>query len=166
MREFASSEGGAAKLSLPARILYTAFAALTLAGCTSCVALYDAIVRFGARTTPAELAARLVRHYETTDRQRLVETTHAHLFSVPVLLLIAGHLFLLSSAPRRSKVAAVSVASVATAIHLAAPWLILATGGNALATALYPLSGGALLVSFVVLLGVPVWQMWRPKRSR
>ena len=161
MREFASPAGRAAALSLPARILYTAFAALTLAGCASCIVLYDGMVQFGARKTPQELGESLVAHYRSASWTRLVETTHAHLFTMPVLLLVAGHLFLLSSASPRMKVAAVSLSSGAVAVHLAAPWLILASDGNALATALFPLSGGALLVAFTILLGVPVWQMWQ-----
>jgi hypothetical protein len=164
MRDFAT-DGRAASLSLPARLLYTVFAVLTLAGCLSCVVIYDGIVQFGARTTPTELKERLVAHYTPADRQKLVETTHAHLFSMPVLLLVAGHLFLLCGASMRMKLVAISIASAATVLHLTAPWLIVATGGNALAAAIYPLSGGLLLLCFTILLAVPVWQMWRKRRS-
>jgi hypothetical protein len=163
MREFAS-DGRARSLSLPARILYTVFAALTLGGSVSCVVLYDSIVRFGARTTPEELRQRLSGHYDAMSRQQLVETTHAHLFSMPVLLLIAGHLFLLSSARQRVKVAAVTLACAATVVHLAAPWLVVMTGGHPAAAVIYPLSGGLLLLVYTVLLAVPVGQMWMTKR--
>jgi hypothetical protein len=96
MREFAAASGRVTTLSLPARILYTVFALLTLAGCVSCVVIYDHIVQFGARTTPQELQERLGAHYDTIERQKLVETTHVHLLTMPVLLLVAGHLFLLA----------------------------------------------------------------------
>ena len=135
MRDFAT-DGRAAALSLPARLLYTVFAVLTLAGCLSCVVIYDGMVKFGARTTPAELKERLVAHYETADRQKLIETTHAHLFSMPVLLLVAGHLFLLCGATLRTKIVAIAIASGATVLHLLAPWLIVLSGGNALAAAI------------------------------
>jgi hypothetical protein len=171
MREFAAPQSRAAALPLPARILYTVFAVLTLAGCVSCAGLYDDIVHFDARATPHQLYERLVAHYvpgpgevgDAIDRRKLVETTHAHLFTMPVLLLIAGHLFLLARASNGLKAAAVSIASAATVLHLAAPWIILATSGQAIATVLYPLTGGLLLVSFVVLLVVPVAQMWWPR---
>ena len=166
MRDFAT-DGRAASLSLPARLLYTVFAVLTLAGCLSCVVIYDGMVKFGARTTPAELKERLVAHYAVPDdsaRQKLVETTHAHLFSMPVLLLVAGHLFLLCGASLRIKVAAIAIASGATVLHLLAPWLIVLSGGNALAAAIYPLSGGLLLICFTLLLALPVWQMWTKQR--
>jgi hypothetical protein len=162
MREFASSQSRAGALSLPARILYTTFAVLTLAGCASCVVLYDAIVRFQSQATPQDLFQRLSAHYlDPANRPKLVETTHAHLFALPVLLLVAGHLFLLSGLPDRAKVAGIGIACLATTLHLAAPWLIVASGANPLVGVIYPLSGALLLISFTVLLAVPVWQMWR-----
>jgi len=163
MREFASGTSRAAALSLPARILYTVFAVLTLAGCISCVVIYDDIVRFDARATPQELRARLDEHYDSIARQKLVETTHAHLFAVPVLPLVAGHLFLLCRASNAQKTAVVIIASAATILHLAAPWILIAAHGHALAAALYPLSGGLLLLVTTLMLSVPVWQMWQPR---
>ena len=165
MREFAAASGRVTTLSLPARILYTVFALLTLAGCVSCVVIYDDIVRFGARTTPQELQARLDAHYDAMERQKLVETTHAHLFTMPVLLLVAGHLFLLARASLAAKVGVVIAASLATTLHVAAPLLVVATHGNALAAALYPLSGGLLLLTTALMLVVPVWQMWASPRE-
>jgi len=166
MRDFATPNGRAAALSLPARVLYTTFAVLTLAGCVSCVVLYDGVVHFGARTTPHELFERLTAHLSGpgADRQKLVETTHAHLFVMPILLLVAGHLFLLCGASDRAKLAGVVIACAATTLHLAAPWLIVASGAHPLVTVLYPLSGGLLLLTFTVLLALPVWQMWRRAR--
>jgi len=67
MRDFASASSRAAELPLPAKILYTVFAVLTLAGYVSCVVIYDDVVRFGARTTPQELQTRLVAHYVGDD---------------------------------------------------------------------------------------------------
>jgi hypothetical protein len=195
MREFAAASGRVTTLSLPARILYTVFALLTLAGAVSCVVLYDDIVRFDARATPDQLRGRLAAHYEGVSgdgasgggasgdgtsgdgasgdgagrggmsRQRLVETTHAHLFTMPVLLLVAGHLFLLARTSMTAKLAVVIVASAATTLHLFAPWLVVWTHGHALAAAFYALSGGLLLLVTAVMLIVPVWQMWRPATS-
>ena len=73
MREFASPTTRAAALSPPVKVLYTAFCGLTVAGLLSCVALYDGVVRFGARTTPAELYRHLKeegRLFEAQGRWR------------------------------------------------------------------------------------------------
>lgn len=164
MRDFEGEvRSRAAALPLPSRILYTVFAALTLAGCVSCVVLYDGIVHFDARSTPQDLYTRLVAHYR--DRPDLIETTHAHLFSMPVILLVAGHLFLLSSASPGLKLVAIVAACSATVLHLIAPWLVVWTGGSALGTVVYPISGGLLLLSIGLMLAVPVWEMWRRPKS-
>jgi hypothetical protein len=164
MREFASPGSRASALSLPARLLYTVFAALTLAGCLSCVVIYDAIVHFEARATPAQLGERLVAHYTSIDRGKLWETTHAHLFSMPVLLLVAGHLFLLSSASQRAKLWAIAITASAMVLHLLAPWVLAATSGRGGSAALYPITGGVQLLGIAILLAVPVYEMWRPSR--
>ena len=64
MREFASPATRAAALPRPVKALYTAFCALTAAGLLSCIGLYDGVVRFGVRTTPAELYGHLVSYYQ------------------------------------------------------------------------------------------------------
>jgi hypothetical protein len=160
MREFGSPSSRAGALPLPSRILYTVFAFLTLAGCVSCVVIYDGFIHFGARDTPHQLFLRLVEHYDTIDRVKLVETTHAHLFTMPVLLLIAGHLFLMAGASQRIKVVAIVIASAVMTLHLIAPWLIVWSGGSVAGALVYPITGGALLLAMTVLLAVPVWQMW------
>ena len=172
MREFASPATRVAALPLPVKVLYTAFCALTLAGLLSCVALYDGVVRFGARTTPSELYDHLVAYYQSPARvreragdapprmsaRRLLEVTHFHLFSMPLYLLVAGHLFLLSGVGARAKMGWISAAVAATAAHLFAPWGIYLAG--AWLAWLYPISGAALLASFAVLMGVPLYEMW------
>lgn len=175
MREFASPATRAAALPRPVKALYTAFCALTAAGLLSCIGLYDGVVRFGARTTPAELYGRLVAYYRPPpDRpapasreagpaphmsaRKLLEVTHFHLFSMPLYLLVLGHLFLLTGVGARAKMGWISASGAATAIHLLAPWCVY-FGGGALAW-LYPISGAALLVSFAVLMGVPLYEMW------
>jgi hypothetical protein len=184
MREFASPATRAGALPRPAKTLYTAFCAFTVAGLLSCAGLYDGIVRFGARTTPAELYAHLVSYYqpapgpdasapvaaepppaaEMTPR-RLLEVTHFHLFSMPVYLLILGHLFFLTGLSTRAKNGWIAACVAATAIHLLAPWCVY-FGGRSLAW-IYPISGAALLATFAVLMAVPLYEMWRttPRRA-
>ncbi len=164
MREFLSN-GRIGTLPRPARILYTAFCALTAAGLLSAVPLYDGIVDFGVRTTPAELYQHLIAYYHPPAGQRaetyrrLLETTHFHLFSMPLLLLVLGHLFLLCGVSARAKIGWPAAAVAATAVHLFAPWGIYLAGSSL--GLLYPISAGAMLLSYGVMLGVPVYQMWR-----
>ncbi|HYV66238.1 MAG TPA: hypothetical protein VE964_08335 [Myxococcales bacterium] len=180
MREFASPATRASTLPRPVRVLYTAFCALTVAGLLSCIALYDGVVQFGARTTPAELYAHLVTYYQPPvdgpppalaapargmSSRKLLEVTHFHLFSMPMYLLVLGHLFLLTGLSARAKAGWITAAGAATLIHLAAPWCV-HFGGGALAW-IYPISGAALLVTFAVLMGVPLYEMWaRPAAQR
>ncbi len=159
MREFASPSARAAALSRPVKMLYTAFCAFTALGLLSCVGLYDGIVGFAARATPAQLYANLIAHYQQAmEPRKLLEVTHFHLFSVPLYLLVVGHLFLLSGRGARTKTLVVTAAVALTALHLAAPWLV-ALGGRALAW-IYPISGAGMLLGFAVLMGVPVYEMW------
>src|SRR5215470_3901549 len=167
MREFASPSARAATLPRAVKVLYTAFCGFTCLGLMSCIGLYDGIVKFGARTTPAELYEHLVGYYQAGIAPRkLLEVSHFHLFSVPLYLLVVGHLFLLCGLSARIKAAFVTSAAILTLIHLAAPWVVL-LGGRALAW-IYPISGAGMLVGFAVLMGVPVFEMWsaRPERVR
>jgi hypothetical protein len=178
MREFAARGSRARALSPAAKLLYTAFCALSMMGLVTSMILYDDVVRFGARATPRELLDNIVEHYQPAAapadgqartapdapdravRRRLLEVTHAHLFSVPVLLLVLGHLFLLTSASARTKLACIGLAVAGAFLHLLAPWGV-HYGGATLAW-LYPMTGALLLFSFGLLLVVPVWDMWRP----
>jgi len=159
MREFASPASRAGALPRPVKVLYTAFCAFTVLGLLSCIGLYDGVVRFGARTTPAELYDHLVTYYQRPiSAQRLLEVTHFHLFSMPLYLLVVGHLFFLTGVSARAKRGWISASVAATAIHLLAPWCV-HFAGRALAW-VYPISGTALLASFAVLMGVPLYEMW------
>lgn len=169
MRDFESSASRAALLPRPAKILYTAFAALNLLGLLSSVVLYDGIVGFEARATPRDLYRRLVAHYrpgpEDADRasvtRRLAEVTHAHLFSTSVLLLVAGHLLLLSGVSVRLKNFLIGTGVASIVLHLAAPWLIVLAGGAYGVGLVYPVSGAFMLLSLGAMTTIPIWAMWR-----
>lgn len=159
MREFATASARAANLPRAAKVLYTAFCIFVGAGVASCAGLYDLIVDFGARATPAELYARLIAHYQTGISARaLMEVTHAHLFVVPLHLLVLGHLFLLCSLPARTKLGFIGATVGFSALHLIVPWAIRA-GGGAVAWA-YPITGTGMLIGFGVMMGLPLYEMW------
>jgi hypothetical protein len=97
--------------------------------------------------------------------RKLLEVTHFHLFTMPVVFLIVGHLFLATALADRTKFAWMVAGGVAVTLHLAAPWLIhYVSSGLAW---LYALSGIALFVTMTVLTIYPAVVMWRtPPRRR
>ena len=90
--------------------------------------------------------------------RKLLEVTHFHLFTMPVVLLIVGHLFLATGLSERAKRAWLIAGVASVGLHLATPWLVRAVAGLA---PLHALSGIALTVTMSVLTLYPVAAMWR-----
>lgn len=90
--------------------------------------------------------------------RKLLEVTHFHLFTMPVVLLIVGHLFLATGLSERAKRAWLIAGVASVTLHLATPWLVRAAAGLA---PLHALSGLALTVTMAVLTLYPVASMWR-----
>jgi hypothetical protein len=90
--------------------------------------------------------------------RKLLETTHFHLFTMPVYLMILAHLFMLSRLRQGSKVFWISGGTLGVAAHIAAPWV--ARSGGPGARVFYALSGSLLLGTFVVMSLVPLYEMW------
>ena len=61
--------------------------------------------------------------FEKPPRQ-VMETFHFHLFSVPVVLLIIAHLFMMCELATRFKVGVIIASNAATFVHLLAPPII------------------------------------------
>lgn len=94
--------------------------------------------------------------------RKLLEVTHFHL-TMPVVLLIIGHLFLATGLGERAKFVWLIAASTSVAAHLATPWLV-RYGGSALAF-LHALTGTALTLTMTVLTVYPLGAMWRPRAA-
>ncbi len=92
--------------------------------------------------------------------RQVMETFHFHLFTVPVVLLIVGHLFMLTALSTRMKVGIITVASVATFAHLLAPLLVRFVGPGW--GWLMPVSVVGAAVGWLPMLVWPLWEMWRP----
>ncbi|MCK6549110.1 hypothetical protein L6R52_24920 [Myxococcota bacterium] len=93
------------------------------------------------------------------------ETFHFHLFSVPVCLLIIGHIFMLSGLATPVKAWIIAIASVSTLVHVAMPPLV-RLASPALAPLMFP---SALLMGLTWLFMTlwPIGEMWRaPTKSR
>ena len=108
---------------------------------------------------PGESEAPAPMRLEKPARQ-VMETFHFHLFTVPVVLLIVGHLFMLTALSTRLKVGVITVASVATFVHLLAPLLVRFVGPQW--GWLMPVSVVGAAVGWLPMLVWPLWEMWRP----
>lgn len=174
-------------LPLPAKLLYSFFCGLSLFGVVSCVLLYEDLVGPSLRTGHVAKVAqfygpssRPMAVPESTANgpaivlpedeaavplqvampyRKLLEVTHFHLFTVPVLVLILTHLYVLTGASRQ--LVWVLLAWLSTTFHIAAPWLI--RYGSPRLSVLYPISGFSLFLSCVWLCVFPIWVMWRGK---
>jgi hypothetical protein len=175
------------RLSLEARVLYTGFLLFLVLGFASSVWLYaDSFGALSARSAaeyyrggaapappadeaggpalelPDEAVAPEPLRLEKPARQ-VMETFHFHLFTVPVVLLIVGHLFMLTSLSVRLKVGVIAFASVATFVHLLAPLLVRFSGPGW--GALMPVSVVGAALGWLPMLLWPLWEMWRPSRA-
>ena len=100
---------------------------------------------------------------EPMPLRKLLEVSHFHLFSIPVYLLILSHLFMLSSVPAAPRRAVIVIAAVTSALHVAAPWIARADWPGS--RAIFGVSGGAMTLAYLVMMAVPLIDMWRPKKG-
>ncbi len=95
--------------------------------------------------------------------RKLLEVTHFHLFTLPVVLLIVGHLFLATGLGDRAKLAWIGVAAASVVAHLATPWLV--RYGSSNVAILHAFTGGAMTLTMAVLTIYPTVAMWRGGRA-
>jgi hypothetical protein len=181
MQDFTRPSGRLRALPLGARAVYTVFLVFTLVGLALTLFLTHDMVGldlggadeyYSGDAEPVEepeieggpalvlppdgerLAA-----FERMPRRKLLEVTHFHLFSMPVYLLILSHIYMLSRARKKAKAAWISVGSIGTLLHIAAPWLVAHECAGAVAA--YAVSGALMLLAYFVMSVVPLWEMWR-----
>src|SRR5580692_6334000 len=176
MRQFASSGFRLWNLGLDAKILYTSFCLLTLLGVLSSALYYGDLVGSGTRgirryyageaapaaeptatsSPPAGPTIELPENAEAARApivvpigyRKLLEVTHFHLFTMPGVLLIVGHLFLATGLGDRAK----------------RPWVVRYAGAGL--APLHALTGLALTLSMAVLTLYPILAMWRGPLER
>ncbi len=186
MRDFGALPGRLRILPFGAKVLYTAFAVAVLTTLWVSWKLYGEVVgEEGARAYYADeitlgpppepapaaeddgpmlelpeeaTAPRVIR--ERISERKLLEQTHFHLFATPLMFLVLAHLWLLASLPPKLLNGGVVVGVVATAAHLAAPWLVRDNPELAL---LVPVAAVSMLVSMAVMAVVPTVDMWLPR---
>ena len=140
------------------RLVYTWFLLLMLIG--FCFTFFWA--HSMTDLTPKGLA----EHYRGSDATfgepmsfgQLAETTHFHLFTMPVVFMIMVHVLYLTMASPRLKVLTTWAAFLGITLDLASPWLITYVSPLFVVTML---SGDLLLLtSFLVMFAIPMYEMW------
>jgi hypothetical protein len=185
MRQFASSGFRLWNLGREARVLYTSFCLLTFLGIVSSAMYYGDLVGSGTRgirryyagegeaappaAGPPAGVGPAIDVPDDAERGRpivvavtyrkLLEVTHFHLFTMPVVLLIVAHLFLATGLGDRAKMAWIIAATASVALHLATPWLVRYASPSL--AFLHAVSGIALTVTMSMLTMYPVLAMWR-----
>ena len=181
MQDFTRPSGRLRALPLGARSVYTVFLVFTIAGLALTLVLTHDMVGLDlsrakeyyageaapvdepvledgpALVLPSE--GETLAAFEPMPRRKLLEVTHFHLFSMPVYLLILSHMYMLSRARKKAKAAWIALGTAGTALHIAGPWLV--AYGYAASVPTYAVSGAVLLVSYVWMSAVPLWEMWR-----
>ena len=183
MKEFSGVDSRLHNLPLLARVTYSIFLLFTLSGLVVSVLLAGEMLGSGlgelrdyyagaeaAAATPGNTAQAGGPRLDLPDEalagfgsepqplRQALEITHFHLFSMPIVLMVLSHLFLLSNASARSKVFWVAASSLSVASHMAAPWL--ARANLSWSTPFYAISGASLAIAFLVLAVVPLREMW------
>lgn len=128
MNHFRGGSGALSNLPYPGRLLYAAFLGLTTLGFVTSLGLYYDALGLSLSQSAAhylgnadDLGASEIL-VEKTARD-LLQVSHFHLFTMPVILLVLAHLFLLARGGRW-KGWVVAVATLSTALHVAGPWLV------------------------------------------
>jgi hypothetical protein len=186
MKDFVRSSGRLRNLPLPARLTYSVFLVFTLValaftawlGAEMVGADLSGVDAYYAGAAPPPAASLVAAEgggpaldmpddvlparapdADAMPLRKLLEVTHFHLFSMPVYLMILAHLFMLSRWGTSAKVTWIALATLAVVLHLVAPWIARSHVNGA--RAFYAFSGGLLMVTFLVLALVPLYEMWR-----
>ncbi len=188
MKDFGRSGSRLSALPFQARLVYSVFLAFTLAALAFTAWLGEEMLGadlgrtreyYAGVSDAPHLAARAETAGPTIDMpataleppardpialRKLLEVTHFHLFSMPVYLMILSHLFMLSGLGARTKTTWISLATLAVLVHIAAPWIARSDAG--FAKLVYGSSGALLALTFLVMSGVALFEMWRPRSAR
>jgi len=170
MRDFGRGEGRLGALDPAAKALYSMWLAFALLHFASSFGMYwDRTMRAQPAREGGHLAA--VGAYYAGDEENLVfakpfsrmmEITHQHLFAMPLTLLVASHLYLMTRRSSREKYAVIAVAVASMAGHIAAPWIV-RYGGSSFAWAM-PVTAVPFGATFAWMAVIPIRDMWsRPK---
>lgn len=140
------------------RLVYTWFLLLLLAGFL--------FTFFWAHSMTDLTPKGIAQHYRGSDETfgepmsfgQLAETTHFHLFTMPVVFLILVHVLYLTTLSPLLKVMTTWLSFVGVSLDLVSPWLITYVSPFFVLTML---AGDVLMVAgFLIMFCVPMYEMW------
>lgn len=140
------------------KIVYTALLVYLLLGLTTIIAIEA--IKTG--WTPQGVAD----YYRGNEAKlkfeksplEMLEVSHMHLFSVPVVFFILGHAFLMTTLPERTKLSVVGISLAAVFLSIGTPWLIrFGSGAMGWVKVAADLTlAGTLLIMVIY----PLYEMW------
>ena len=150
------------RASLETRLAYSGFLVLSLFGFATLIALSV------GRTSAS--AAAIAGYYRGGDSEmsfgktfwQLVETSHFHAFTIPVVVLILAHLLYATPASVRTRVVLTVVSFVGALLDITGPWAVrYVAAGMA-----YALMLGWLMLALggLAIIAVSLAAMWGPER--
>lgn len=144
------------------RLVYTWFLLLMLAGFI--------FTFFWAHSMTDLTPKGIAEHYRGSDATfgepmpfgQLAETTHFHLFTMPVVFMIMIHVLYLTMASPMIKVMSTWLAFIGVTLDLVSPWFIAYLSPIFVLTML---AGDLLMVvSFLIMFVIPMYEMWFAQR--
>ena len=99
-----------------------------------------------------------VYHQGAKEMLELMETSHFHLFMMPIVFVTTGYLFLFSVWGRRSKTVVISSCFAYIVLDISKPWLI--RMAEIRLHPLAPINSGLLGITMLLCILVPIYEMW------
>lgn len=93
----------------------------------------------------------------------MVEITHAHAFTIPLLVLVLSGALALSTASERLKRLVTLSLLIGAALELGVPWLV--RYGPSWTVHLFMVAGVSLGGALFFAAGIPLYEMWSPRRG-
>jgi hypothetical protein len=168
VKDFGRSPGRLANLEPAAKGVYSLWMSFALLHFGSSFAMYWERTLRDRPDRPAGHLAKVAQYYAGNgdlaypkQLDFLLQITHQHLFAMPLTLLVASHLYLMTRRPITEKRAVIAVAAASMTLHVAAPWIV-RYGGEPWAWVM-PVTGIPFGLSFAWMVLLPIRDMWLPK---
>lgn len=161
MREFARKSSRLRSLTWETRFVYTSYLVFSLAAYVVIGFLIADRTTIGTESYALYYQGNEEIGLYGKTRGELLETTHFHLFSYPLFILVQGHIFLMTTWPRYLKAGLVAACFLGAFVYLGSPWLVVYGGAS---WAWFAQAGRILMVPpLLAFVFVPLWEMWWTK---
>jgi hypothetical protein len=121
----------------------------------------------GDERVTKETGHRFDQMHAEPSRRAIYDIVHPHSFMMPLIFFVLTHMMEMSYAPRAAKLGLYVGSFLAMMLTIFAPLLVWTK--ISLAVVVTP-AVGALMIAFLIMSVVPVWQMWfcgdRPKEAK